>query len=85
MLRLVTFIAPDDGPTLISWRQGLALMVVFAAPAITAFLTPQHAAALGGAMFVAGAVTMWGGNTAMLMMAATGFLYCWQLQPETSR
>jgi hypothetical protein len=71
---LVTFIAPDEGPTLISWRQGLALMLVFGAPAVGVLVTPVHAAAVGGAMFVAGAVTMMGGNTTMLLMAACGFL-----------
>ncbi len=74
MFVLVTFIAPDDGPTSISLRQGLALMLVLGAPAVGALVAPEHAAALGGGMFVAGAVTMMGGNTPMLMMTAAGFL-----------
>lgn len=71
---LVTFIALDDGPTSIAWRQGLALMVVFAASAVAALVTPVHAPALGGAMFVAGAITMLGGNVPLLLMTASGFL-----------
>jgi hypothetical protein len=71
---LVTFIAPDERPTLTSWRQGMALMLVFGAPAVGVLVTPVHAAAVGGAMFLAGAVTMMGGNTTMLIMAACGFL-----------
>lgn len=74
MFVLVTFIAPDDGPTFLSWRQGLALMLVFGAPAVGALVAPGHGAALGGAMVVAGAVMMMGGNTPMLFMAACGFL-----------
>lgn len=74
MFVLVTFIAPDDGPTLTSWRQGLALMLVLGAPAVGALMAPEHAAALGGGMVVAGAVTMMGGNTPLLLMAACGFL-----------
>lgn len=74
MFLLVTFIAPDEGPTLISWRQGLALMSVFGAPVVGVLLAPEHAAAIGGAMFVAGAVTMMGGNTPLLFMAACGLV-----------
>ena len=74
MFVLVTFLASDGGSTIISWRQGLALMLVFGAPAVGALAAPAHAVALGGGMVVAGAGTMIGGNTPMLLIAASGFL-----------
>jgi hypothetical protein len=82
---LVTFIAPDHGPTSIAWRQGLALMVVFAAPAVAALVTPVHAPALGGAMFVAGAITMLGGNVPLLLMTASGFLLLLAASTQAAR
>lgn len=71
---LVAFIAPDEGPTPASLRQGLAMLAVFAAPPVAALVAPEHAAAMGGAMFVVGGVTMMGGNVAMALMTGAGLL-----------
>ena len=49
-------------------------MAVFAAPAVATLLAPEHVLALGGAMFVAGAALMSGGNLLGLLMLMPGVL-----------
>jgi len=60
-----------------SLSQGLVLMVVFAAPAVGTLFASQQALAMGGAMFVAGAVLLPGGNVLGLLMLIPGFLLVW--------
>lgn len=74
---LVGWVAPDDGATSISVRQGLAYGLVFAASplgVLVARVPARAAAALGGGMTVAGAATMPGGNLVGGVMLATGFV-----------
>ena len=49
-------------------------MAVFAAPAVATLLAPEHVLALGGAMFVAGAALMSGGNLLGPLMLMPGVL-----------
>lgn len=68
--------APDQGPTSVSIRQGLALAVVFATAHGT-LLAPANSslvASLGGGMVVAGVSTIPGGNPAGLIMIVPGVL-----------
>ncbi|MGH8949134.1 MAG: hypothetical protein ACRDXF_09780 [Acidimicrobiia bacterium] len=69
--------SPDGGPTMSSLFQGFVLMVVFAAPAVGTLFASQQALAMGGAMFVAGAVLLPGGNVLGLLMLIPGFLLVW--------
>jgi hypothetical protein len=71
---MVGFIFPDGGPTPSSVFQGFVLMVVFAAPSVVTLLTSEHVLAMGGAMFVAGAALLPGGNLLGLLMLVPGLL-----------
>jgi hypothetical protein len=52
-------------------------MVVFAAPAVSAWVLPEHALAMGGAMIVAGATLLPGGNLLGLLMLVPGVAIAW--------
>jgi len=52
-------------------------MVVFASPAISTLRAPKQALAMGGAMFVAGAALLPGGNLLGLLMLLPGVVLAW--------
>ena len=52
-------------------------MVVFAAPAVSTLRSPKQALAMGGAMFVAGAALLPGGNLLGLLMLMPGIAIAW--------
>ena len=76
MFVLVGF-SPDGGPTPSSVFQGFVLVVVFAAPAVITLRAPKQALAMGGAMFVAGAAFLPGGNLLGLLMLIPGVVLAW--------
>lgn len=74
---VVAVVAPDDGLTSTSLRQGIVLAVVFAAAPIAALARGIDSAslvALGGGMMVAGAAATPGGNLLGPVMAFEGLL-----------
>lgn len=75
---LVGLVAPDDGATVTSLRQGFALAAVFAAVPIATLAHDVDATSLvslGGGMVVAGVATTPGGNLLGLVMAACGLSF----------
>ena len=73
---LVAF-SPDGGPISSSVFQGFVLMFVFAAPAVITLRAPKRALAMGGAMIVAGAALLPGGNLLGLLMLIPGVVLAW--------
>jgi len=70
----VGFYAPAGGPTPASVFQGLVLMAVLAAPGIATLMAPERVLALGGAMLVAAATLLPGGNLLGLFMLMPGVM-----------
>ena len=52
-------------------------MVVFASPAVSTLRAPKQALAMGGAMIVAGAALLPGGNLLGLLMLMPGIVLAW--------
>jgi hypothetical protein len=74
---VVAVVAPDEGITANSLRQGVVLASVFAAAPIAALARGADSAslvALGGGMMVAGAATMPGGNLLGPVMVFAGVI-----------
>ncbi|HJQ90425.1 MAG TPA: hypothetical protein VJ950_01845 [Acidimicrobiia bacterium] len=74
---LVGFSFSDGGPTPSSVFHGFMLMVVFAAPAVSTLRAPKRAMTMGGAMCVAGAALLPGGNLLGLLMLMPGVVLAW--------
>ena len=74
---VVAVVAPDEGITATSLRQGVVLAAVFAAPPVAALARGTDSAtvvALGGGMMVAGAAATSGGNLLGTLMVFAGLI-----------